>query len=121
MSKAIRIHEPGGPEAMQWEEVEVFTHDDYDRIVEKGWKKFMYDFYPGFRGWDTEEYHTRINARAEKCSWPRRTHFVPRQQISSRCGPRGWGQRLWRTNQGQTPVPWSTMRSRLGELVGRTR
>jgi len=49
---------------IQWEEVEVITEDDYDRIIEVGWKQFMYDFYPTFRGWGVEEYHSRMDARA---------------------------------------------------------
>jgi hypothetical protein len=66
----MRIKVPGRdlPEdaPIQWDEAEVLTHADYDRIIEHGWKDFMYDFYPRFRGWDTADYHTRIEARAAR-------------------------------------------------------
>ena len=63
----MRILVPGKDigeyDVIQWEEVEVFTEQDYDRIIEVGWKKFMYDFYPKYRGWDQDEYHSRIETR----------------------------------------------------------
>jgi len=66
----MRIKVPGKDigedEVIQWEEVEVLTEKDYDKIIEKGWKKFIYDFYPRFRGWDTGEYHSRMEARAPR-------------------------------------------------------
>jgi len=54
----------GEDEVIQWEEAEVFTEKEYDRIIEVGWIEFMKDFYPRFRGWDPEVYHSRIKARA---------------------------------------------------------
>ena len=64
----MKIKVPGRdlPEddVIQWEEIEVVTEEDYDKIIEHGWKQFIYDFYPRFRGWDVTEYHTRIEARA---------------------------------------------------------
>ena len=54
----------GEDEIIQWEETEVITEEDYDKIIELGWKRFMYDFYPRFRGWDPGEYHARIETRA---------------------------------------------------------
>jgi hypothetical protein len=66
----MKIKVPGrdipDDDVIQWDEVEVFTHEDYDKIIELGWIKFMYEFYPKFRGWDTAEYHERIGARADK-------------------------------------------------------
>jgi hypothetical protein len=53
----------GEDEAIQWDETEVLTKQDYDRIINTGWKNFMYDFYPHFRDWEPEGYHTRIEAR----------------------------------------------------------
>ncbi len=53
----------GEDEVIQWEETEVLTEQDYDRIIEVGWKNFMYDFYPHVRGWDPAGYHTRIETR----------------------------------------------------------
>jgi len=49
---------------IQWEESEVVSEEDYDNIIKYGWKKFMHNFYPRFRGWDPAEYHTRIETRA---------------------------------------------------------
>jgi hypothetical protein len=64
----MKIKVPGRdlPEddVIQWEEMEVVTDEDYDRIIEHGWKKFMLEFYPRFRGWDPVEYQTRIESRA---------------------------------------------------------
>jgi len=56
----------GEDEVIQWEEAEVFTEKDYDRIIEVGWIDFMKDFYPRFRGWEPEAYRSRIQARAER-------------------------------------------------------
>ena len=53
----------GEDDVIQWEEMEVLTEQDYDRIIEVGWKKFMYDFYPKYRGWDRDAYHSRIETR----------------------------------------------------------
>ena len=53
-------------EVIQWDEREVITHEDYDTIIKKGWKGFIYDFYPKFRGWDVAEYHARIESREPK-------------------------------------------------------
>ncbi|MDP2919653.1 MAG: uroporphyrinogen decarboxylase family protein [Dehalococcoidia bacterium] len=53
-------------EVIQWEEVEVLTHEHYDQIIKVGWIKFMDDFYPRFRGYDPAEYRARIDARAVK-------------------------------------------------------
>lgn len=55
----------GEDEVIQWDEKEVFTPGDYDRIVEMGWKAFIQDFYPRFRGWDGDDYRTRIEKRAD--------------------------------------------------------
>lgn len=52
-------------DVIQWEEKEVIKQEDYDKIIEMGWKRFMYDFYPQFREWDVADYHTRIEKRAE--------------------------------------------------------
>lgn len=66
----MRVKVPGRdlPEddPIQWEETEVLTHEDYDRIIERGWKQFMFEFYPRFRGWNPAQYHTRIEDRAAK-------------------------------------------------------
>lgn len=56
----------GEEEVIQWDEKEILTLDDYDRIAEMGWKAFIQDFYPRFRGWDVDDYKTRIEARADK-------------------------------------------------------
>jgi hypothetical protein len=56
----------GEDEVIQWEEAEVFTEEAYDRIIEVGWIDFMRDFYPRFRGWDPEDYHSRIEARTAR-------------------------------------------------------
>lgn len=56
----------GEDEVIQWDEKEIFTTDDYDKIIEMGWKAFIQDFYPRFRGWDVEDYTTRIKSRAAK-------------------------------------------------------
>jgi len=53
-------------DVIQWEEIEVFKKEDYDKIIRLGWKKFMEDFYPRFRGWDPAEYRQRIRERALK-------------------------------------------------------
>ena len=53
----------GEDEVIQWEETEVLTEREYDRIIEVGWKQFISDFYPHVRGWDPAGYHTRIEAR----------------------------------------------------------
>lgn len=64
----MRIRVPGKDigedDVIQWEEMEVVTEEDYDRIIEQGWKTFMYEFYPRFRGWEPAGYHTRIETRA---------------------------------------------------------
>jgi hypothetical protein len=52
-------------DVIQWEETEVLKQEDYDRIIELGWKKFITDFYPRFRGWGTAEYHTRVKRKAD--------------------------------------------------------
>ena len=54
----------GEDDVIQWEEEEVLTEADYDRIIDVGWRKFIEDFYPRFRGWDPEGYHQRIANRA---------------------------------------------------------
>lgn len=56
----------GEDEVIQWEEAEVFTEKEYDRIIEMGWIDFMKDFYPRFRGWDPEIYHSRMETRAAR-------------------------------------------------------
>jgi len=56
----------GEDEVIQWEEAVIFTEKEYDRIIELGWIEFMKDFYPRFRGWDPDDYHTRIKARAAR-------------------------------------------------------
>jgi len=65
----MKIRVPGRDlredEVMQYDEAEVLTHDDYDRIIKVGWKTFMDGFYPEFRGWDVDQYHDRIEARVE--------------------------------------------------------
>jgi len=53
-------------DVIQWEEIEVLKKEDYDKIIQLGWKAFMEDFYPRFRGWDPAEYRSRIKARALK-------------------------------------------------------
>jgi len=64
----MRIKVPGQdiPEddVIQWDEIEVVHEEDYDTIIKLGWKKFMHEFYPRFRGWDPAEYQTRIETRA---------------------------------------------------------
>ena len=64
----MKIKVPGRdlPEddVIQWEEMEVVTDEDYDRIIAHGWKNFMLEFYPRFRGWDPADYRTRIESRA---------------------------------------------------------
>ena len=66
----MRIKVPGrdlpDDDPVQWEEIEVLTHEDYDKIIEQGWKDFMFEFYPRFRGWDPAEYHTRIETKATR-------------------------------------------------------
>lgn len=56
----------GEDEVIQWEEREVITVEDYDRIINVGWTKFMEDFYPRFRGWDAGAYRSRIEFRAPR-------------------------------------------------------
>jgi hypothetical protein len=67
LNAPMRIRVPGKdiPEddPIQWEEIEVLKVEDYDKIIEQGWKKFMHDFYPSFRGWDPTVYHDRIAKR----------------------------------------------------------
>ncbi len=69
----------GEDEVIQWEEREVITEEDYDRIIDVGWIEFIRDFYPRFRGWDPEIYHSRIAARAvkEMEAQKRGIHFWP--------------------------------------------
>ncbi|MDP2859602.1 MAG: uroporphyrinogen decarboxylase family protein [Bacillota bacterium] len=56
----------GEDDVIQWEEREVITVEDYDKIIKVGWKRFMDDFYPKFRGWDHSVYHTRVESRASR-------------------------------------------------------
>jgi hypothetical protein len=71
----------GEDDVIQWEEEEVFTETDYDRIIEIGWKRFMEDFYPRFRGWDPAGYHERIGIRAV------------REREAGKAGIRAWNER----------------------------
>lgn len=50
-------------DVIQWEETEVLKQEDYDRIIDLGWKKFIAAFYPRFRGWDNAEYRRRVKRR----------------------------------------------------------
>jgi len=51
-------------DVIQWEETEVIQEEDYNKIIELGWKKFIADFYPRFRGWGNAEYRRRVEQRA---------------------------------------------------------
>lgn len=66
----MKIKVPGKdiPEddVIQWEEMEILTEKEYDTIIKYGWKRFISEFYPRFRGWDPAEYHDRIETRAAR-------------------------------------------------------
>ncbi|MBW2367243.1 MAG: hypothetical protein JRH15_05105, partial [Deltaproteobacteria bacterium] len=56
----------GEDDIIQWDEKEILKREDYDRIIEMGWKQFMYEFYPKFKGWNVSEYHERVAGQAKK-------------------------------------------------------
>ncbi|MBW2369212.1 MAG: hypothetical protein JRH15_15175 [Deltaproteobacteria bacterium] len=56
----------GEDDVIQLLEQEIFKKEDYDKIIAMGWKRFMVDFLPNFRGWNVAEYHERTAKSAEK-------------------------------------------------------